>query len=293
MSARYDVRPGQILDATGATPTLSINKRHIEPDATETEQRHILKVLTYNIWDQQHYWQERLHAVIRTIKENAPDVVSLLDVNVQCLEVLNQTLSGQYIVFEVFQIEGAEKGIVLLCRRGTVKIPEGTTPYYYDYNSGEGRVIGVEIEILSTGNRVHVLATKFDDHPDNDYIREEQFGVVKRVIKPLKQCIVMGDFNVYGSREGVEKALEQSKLTDTWIKLGCPPRARYTYNGKRNTCVRDKRQLRASRVYFTDTEQLDIRSYCLLGLAPISEEVPIPPSCHYGVLAAFQSNKRH
>jgi endonuclease/exonuclease/phosphatase family metal-dependent hydrolase len=252
--------------------------------------KHLIKVLTYNIWDRQEYWQERIEHVVRLIKEHGPDVTCLLDVSENCYNYINDQLEKTYIVFQVFLLEGERTGMVLLCKRDTVNLPEGTQPYYYDFNCGIGRVIGVELKLLSNGERLHVLCTKLDDHRDNDHIRSDQFAVVQQVIKKLRNCIVVGDFNIFRDGEEVQHKIMSSKLNDAWTKMGCPNRVKYTFDGKRNHITQDQSQLRASRIYYMGSH-LHIKSLGLIGTNYISDRLKVRPSCHYGLIGTFQCEK--
>jgi endonuclease/exonuclease/phosphatase family metal-dependent hydrolase len=285
-----DFKPGEVLESSLPAPTaVRIRKREMrEPNIDiKRDPRHLIKVLTYNIWHKEEYWQERIQHVVKLVKDTSPDVCCLLEVSQNCYHYVAKTLDPFYIVFQVFIEEGDTAGMVLLCRREAVELPEGSQPYYYDYSSGEGRVIGVELVLLSNGEHIHVLCTKLDDHRDNDHIRSDQFGMVQHVIKGIKNCILVGDFNVFGDKEEIDSKIMQSKLNDSWIKMGCPNKIKYTFDGKRNHITRDRTQLRASRVYYSGSH-LSIRSMGFIGTGHISPDVPISPSCHYGLTAVFQ-----
>ena len=249
-----------------------------------------LRVLSYNIWNNSSYWQERLSTVIRIIKSNSPDVICLMDVNKLCWEELRDTLEKYYIVFQVFLEEGNQSGIVLFCNRDTMQIPENTQPYYYDYNCGTGRIIGVELIHKETGDKVHVLATALDNTPDNDYVRAEQYAVIQKVTKSLKHYILVGDFNIQSHREEIEKKLIASNMSDVWIDMGCPLKAKYTYNGRKNQWARNKKQLRSTRIY-SHTSHYNIIGFNMVGLE--DPETKFAPSCHYGIMATFEGKSAH
>lgn len=283
-----DYKPGEILDSVSNQSTIRIKKRELqEPDIDiKREARHLIKILTYNIWDKQEYWQERIQHVVKLIKDGFPDVACLLEVSENCYHYVAKMLDPFYIVFQVFIEEGNKSGMVLLCRHDTVSLPTGCQPYYYDFKS-EGRIIGVELVLKSNSERFHFLCTKLDDHRDNDHIRSDQFSVVQHVIKGIKNCILVGDFNIFGDKEEVESKIMKSKLSDAWIKMGCPNRIKYTFDGKRNGITRDRTQMRASRIYYSGSH-LSIRSMGLTGTGCISPDVQISPSCHYGLTAVLQ-----
>jgi exonuclease III len=281
----------------GATFAPTPAKRELydrEMDFT-TKPKHLLKVLTSNIRDKDEYWQERIEHVVKLIKDNAPDVGCLLEVSENCYNYIQNELEKHYIIFQVFLLEGDSVGMVLLCKRETVDLPEGSQPYYYDFNSNQsdeqkGRVIGVELELLSNKERINVLCTKLDDRRDNDHVRSDQFSVVQRVIKKLRNCIVVGDFNIFRDSEEVHGKIQQSRLNDAWTKMGCPNRVKYTFDGKRNRITQDRAQMRASRIYYTGSH-LHIKSLSFVGTSQITSSLRITPSCHYGLMGTFQCEK--
>jgi endonuclease/exonuclease/phosphatase family metal-dependent hydrolase len=249
----------------------------------------LLKAMTYNVWNKEEYWEGRIDRVVKIIKDQSPDICCLHDVSEQCYKYVQRTLESFYIVFQVFLEEGEKVGTVLLCRKETVDLPEGTQPYYYDFTAGQGRVIGVELIHLSTGEHYHVLCTKLDDRRDNDHIRAEQYDVIHHIIGSIKQCIVMGDFNIHSDTEDIIGRLAESKLIDSWTALGCPSKVKYSSDGKRNHITQDRSQFRNARIYYC-CDHLVVRSQSLVGTSKISDTLPITPSSHYGLVAIFATN---
>jgi endonuclease/exonuclease/phosphatase family metal-dependent hydrolase len=283
--------------STSSSSSSRITKREIHDSDIDIkcDTQHNVKLMSYNIWDKEEYWEERTQQVIRIVKDNAPDVCCLLEVSENCYKDIFTALDPFYIVFQVFIEEGNRVGTVLLCRRGRVDLPNNSQPYYYDFNTGDdasnfqGRVIGVELVLLSNNEKLHVLCTKLDDHQDYDHVRSDQFKVIQQVIKGLRNCVVMGDFNIFRDDEEINHDIMTSKLHDSWIKIGCPAKVKYTFDGKRNNITQDKSRLRASRIYYSGSH-LSIRSLSLVGTNKISSDLPITPSCHYGIVGIFKSN---
>lgn len=299
------IQPGQVIQSHASMserhdnmgmPTLHrLSKREVDNpiNLVSRQEKHILKVMTYNIWEESSYWQERTNAVIQIIKSQSPDVACLLDVTKQCYDVFSRVLESTYIVFQVFTEEEKPSGIVLLCRRDTLELPDGSQPYYYDYATN-GRIIGVELKVLSSGDYINVLCTKLDDYRDNDNVRLEQFKIANHVINKdlkIKNYILMGDFNIFSDNEPVAGAISSTRMVDAWVKMGCPPKVKYTFDGKKNKSTTDRTRLRASRIYYHGT-RLNIKSMGFVGMGRISEDAPLPPSCHYGLVAWFQVGHR-
>jgi exonuclease III len=246
-----------------------------------------IKVLTYNIWDNSSYIQERLIYIAKLLKKKSPDIVCLTDVSSTALNYLSDILDKQYLFFQVFTTEGDRSGTVLLCKYDTITIPKDTQPYYYDYPDGQpGRILGAELTHTQSGFKFHVLATRLDEDPDNDYIREAQCDVIFNVTKTLKNFILMGDMNIYGSSEIAETKLNKI-MNDSWIKLQCPYQIRYTYNGKTNPIIKTNKKFRTSRIYYK-SKKLKLKTMSLVGVGYISDEIKIPPSPYYGLEVLYQ-----
>ena len=274
----------------------TIQRRELPEESNiTTEHKWLLKIMTYNVWNNKSYWQERIGSIIRILKDLKPDVACLLDVNEVQYSMLRDALDTIYTIFQGFIDENKKAGTVFFCNKKTVDIID--QPYFYDYNFTNGCVIGVEILIKSSGNKVNVVATELDKVPANDHIRADQIKMIQQVLKPLKHFILVGDFNIYNYREEGETKLTQCKLVDSWSKLGCPSKIKYTYDCKKNNCFKftdknDRTQLRNSRIYYNDTKQIEIKGLSLIGLEHINPQIPIPPSCFYGLMGTFQSIKK-
>jgi exonuclease III len=286
-----NLKPGTVA------PVASPMRRELyERDVEFTvKPKHLLTVLTYNIWDKSEYWQERIEHIVSLVKDHNPDVSCLLEVSDNCYRYIQSELAKSYIIFRVDEDSAGGAvgaGIVLLCNKKTVDLPEGGQPYYYDYSSGSGRVIGVELNLLSNNELINVLCTKLDDHRDNDHVRGDQFSMIQQVIKSqkIKNYIVMGDFNIFRRGEEVQGKILASDLDDAWTKMGCPNRVKYTFDGKKNRITQDRAQLRASRIYYSGTH-LHVKALSFIGTKIISDSLQITPSCHYGLLGTFQCEK--
>jgi hypothetical protein len=265
--------------------------KHDQPAGKAKGKPELLRVMTQNIWDEQHYFQERIHAIIRIIKNRTPDIICLLDVSQTAYGILEKGLGNMYIMFEVFTREGDPSGTVMFCNKNTIVIPDDSQPYYYDYPQG-GRIIGAEVKHIETDYSFHVLATRLDELPDNDNIREAQCEVIYGVVKKIDNYILMGDVNFYSRCEKAEVRLN-SIMIDTWIKIQCPPELRFTYNGATNPIIRNNARIRNGRIYYrSKKDRLLPRAMSIVGLENISDEIKIPPSPYYGLEAVYDIKRR-
>lgn len=248
-----------------------------------------LRLLTHNIWNNTLYYQERLSAIVRTIKNRAPDVICLIDVSVHAFQEIENQLESNYNMFQVFTEEGENAGTVLLCNKNTIDFPEDSSPYYYDF-PGSGRIIGADVCHRESGYRFHILGTRLDDHPDNDNVRENQCNVVCNVVRKLDNFVLMGDMNFYTRNERGEVRINEF-MSDTWVKIGCPPELRFTYNGKTNPIIRSNEKLRNSRIYYKSKSRkhgLAPKSMSLVGMENISSDIKMPASPYYGLETIYE-----
>jgi endonuclease/exonuclease/phosphatase family metal-dependent hydrolase len=268
---------------------LRVDKRHLDlPYTLETglASKVLLKIMTYNIGNgsDERFQTERLLAVVKLVKTNEADVVCLHDVTERQLKVFQDALDSSYLQFQVFVEEKNACGTLLMLRYSTVDIPDGSQPYYYDFTQGDGRIIGTEIIHLPTGYRFHLLTTRMEDGVDNDHVREAQYQVIDQVIKPLKNFVLVGDFNIYRINEAIQQQLDISRMTDFWYALGCPSLVKHT-----NVPTRQNR-LRSARVYTCTTSKkitLVPECMCLLGMNNISDTVSVTPAHSYALLAIY------
>ena len=254
----------------------------------------VFSVLTYNIWLEEKYSKERTLKIVNTIKRHMPDIVCLQEVTEYTLDIIKKKLEPYYQNFHSFVEERKSYGMCFLCKRDTVKVLD--RPYYYEYDgitSMSRDIIGCEVEFLKLPKMpFHVMTTHLESLPDNDHLRSEQFDVISEVIKPLKNLVLLGDFNIYSLQEDIERKISNSKLKDSWVEVGCPNRIKHTINYRKNSNVRGKVLSRSDRIYYsTNNPQFSVNKMSLLGLEQTSYNVSIPPSYHYGLLAEFRLDR--
>jgi hypothetical protein len=218
----------------------------------------------------------RMRVLAKIIMGGEPDAVCLLNVCVPGYQVLQRLLNPRYTLFQVFQEEKEKYGEVLLCHREKTRIVDGTQPYYYDFNVGKGRIIGVELRLHAFEHVIHLLLTKLDDKAENADVRAGQFAIVRQVLEPLDRAILVGDFNLFSVEEPVEQEVQPAKLKDAWVELGCPSALRSPNKNK---------DLRSTRIYHKDDE-LHVNRMSLLGTS-VLKKLNTQPADHYGLTASF------
>lgn len=281
MDGSYGVFPGQVIEYKVAKKEIEL-----EQEIQETIKYPTISILTYNVWASTEYLHERCDTIIKIIKEKQPDLVALHEVTEITYDIFQKALEKSYLIFQVFIDERNPYGTVLMCNYATTQIFEGTQPYYYDFQ--DGRVMGVEIYHNQSEMRFNFLATKLDDHADNDHIRDQQITVIQQVMKTMKHVILAGDFCSYDIQEDFEKRIRSMKLLDTWQRVGCPQMAKFTMS-KKNPLAKGNQ--RWSRIYTSATSRWQPRNFTLVGTGKIGN-LGIPPSRHYGVMSVMRCSSK-
>jgi len=270
-------------------------KRSLKTHLVDASSIKRFSVLTYNVWLAEDYQKERLLKIISMIREKNTDIVCLQELTVEMFKLVDARLGSYYQIFQAFISESDPYGSCIMCKKDTVKIVESDdNPYYYDYTGQtkmSRRVVGCEIEFIKyTAPKIHILTTHLESFPHNDTYRSHQVDILQGVIKPLKNCIVMGDFSISSPDEEAEKKLNEARLKDCWVEMGCPFKLKHTYNAKKNINVADKLQHRYDRVLYHSTH-IKPKLMALIGRDNVSQAVSIPPSNHYGLLVEFEINE--
>jgi endonuclease/exonuclease/phosphatase family metal-dependent hydrolase len=247
-------------------------------------------VLTYNVWFDKKYQVERTNKIIKLVPIYEPDIICLQELTETSYKLFENALSETYHIFQVFTTVADPYGTGLAFKRETVSLVD--KPYYFDYNNTKmgRRIIGCEAQIA--GIKIHFLTTHLESMSKNAHLRSLQFDTIKTAISNLDNIIIAGDFNITEKNEEIEKKLAISKLEDCWIKIGCPVRIAWTYNSKKNKniTVNNKKNVRSrlDRIYYSNgSREFRVARMQLIGMSDVSEDIPFPPSDHFGLLTNF------
>lgn len=246
-----------------------------------------LKIVSYNLWDNKQEQNVRLNAILNIIKKTKPDVACLFDASAEAFRLISTELSKTYLAFQIFLEIGDLAGIVFLCNLATTEIQSKEPPYYIDLPE-QARMVATGLIFRETGTEFQVAAAKLDDHPDHVDIREKQMETVLKAVHKISNLILVTEINSYKSDEPAEDLLAHSKLTDSWIKLGCPSTVKYTYDGRKNPLINGELQLRHTRILYRGLHRTYPISLALIGQGPISNKLNYPPSPFYGLMSTFK-----
>jgi len=263
-----DLKPKKLAIASSSVEDLSI----------EDIQLNVVKFMNYNIFCNTRNTKDtaeamRIEAIVRIIKEADPDVVALHNVDSNAFALVMGMLEHRYLIFQVFTDEKDMYGDVLLFHKERIELPDGSQPYYYDFKNG--RIIGTEIRTKSA-HQFHILTTSLDPGMDAENLRSDQFDTIQQVLKPLKNFILLADFPVADIHEPLERQITAVRMSDAWIKLGCPEQLR-TCTGVTNRC---------NRIYYRLPDTFWLNSLIASGLDRM-KDTGAPPSPHAAITAVF------
>lgn len=271
------------------------------------QQAPCIKAVAWNTWlgsksgGTDHFLSERLEHLVEEIKLIAPDVCALFDVSAELLPSFKEALGSHFMISQTFTDDMSQQsGTLLLLSRATVVKHEA---YFYDYEDGiDGNIVGTRCTWIPRGvqaaQKVHLskqkclgftfdlLASRFNDAPENDHIRKSQCMTLHRVLASIQgPALVLGDFNVFTQQEPAEAILLGERfmnLSDAWMQMKCPPRVKSTFVSK-------KLALRTTRILWKHEHALQPRVLSLLGVSPFlvspSTGEKVFTSSHRGVFA--------
>ncbi len=223
-----------------------------------------MRLLTYNIWFDPYYQEERTMAVIKIILTKRPDFVSLQEVTPKSINILHKYLDGGYY----FSKNNLDRNYdnIILSRYKIVDNFSQKFPY------------------TNMDRQFHYITSKVDNklikiigvHLESDYKSRIKYGQLQYIfdqIKYDKNVFIMGDCNIY---DNINVSL---KLKDGWEDDGRKMEMRYTYDSKQNSNINGNYKSRIDRV-FMDREW-KVTEFELLGKEFIVDKVQ--PSDHFGI----------
>ena len=281
------------------SPDIKVYRKELDETTTISEEpttSTLLRVLTYRLTCDSSYWQERLDAIMKIIRDTGTDVACLHGVTEDWWKRIKTACGKYFVPFQIFVEEGNTEGTVLMCNARTTRIVDGTQPYYYDFPGSEGRVIGVELVSLRARAKgsFHIVTTELGQ---DDEQRATEANIVAQVLQSLKNYILAGEFPICEEREEADNILNHLAGRDQWRHMGCPQKLRYTRRRPEREPDEDKEDdeteeqstkkrsefIRSARIY----SRMTVSSLCLVGLGRTSDSVQQPPSNCYGLLATY------
>lgn len=227
-----------------------------------------LSLLTWNVWFDEYQKNHRIKVLFKEIQQHSPDIIALQEITQESLLVLNTLIQETN-----YQIIGTP----LQHRYDTIilsRFPVLNWQRYALPQSQMGRNL-LLAEIAFQKTKIHFgtfhLESIFRNNEDEQTkIAQLQFI---EAITP-QNTILMGDTNFKNT------TIPQTSLIDIYEYIERPKAYEYTYSGKTNMHIKNKRMnSRLDRIYLKS--QQTITRFYLTG-----EEKQ--PSDHYGVFATLK-----
>lgn len=225
-------------------------------------------LLTWNIWFDEHQREHRTKELYKEIQQHKPDIVALQEVTPTSMDVLTSLVKEYHIVGA--PIRQSYDTLIL------TKFPVLNWQRYQLPETKMGRNL-LLAELIISDKTYHFgtfhLESLFRSKQD-EQVKLSQLEYIEVITPP--NTILMGDTNFKNTTDISSK----SNLQDIYELIDMPKAYEYTYCGKTNKNIRNKRlNSRLDRIYLKSKER--ITSFYLMGMET-------QPSDHYGVFASLK-----
>ena len=241
-----------------------------------------LTLVTYNLWFGEHWWEERIAALLDLVRGYHPDVIGFQEVTPRCLE---RVLSEDWVRrgYQVSDVDGSTlepHGVLLLSR-----LPmRGLTLCHLPSQKDRKLVLG---ELETADGCLCAGTVHLESSPPNILLRLQQLDRALPWLSRADDGVLMGDFN-FDPRDAAEQSLIEPPYMDLWSELhGDEPgytvdstlnRMRFEHKGQHKRARFDRILLR-SRGHHWAPESIRI-----IGTRPISpDQANLYPSDHFGL----------
>jgi len=281
-----------------------------------------LRILTYNVWFDQLYEEERRDAIFHEIQSLSPHIVCLQEVLPEFIKALIQQTWAQenYYLSDATGDFVSPYGCCILSRMDVTNFSAWLLPTMM----GRSCLIA-EFQI---DNNSFLCATVHLESLDSRNLRQKQLEVISSILKDSHTALLMGDFNMdsdinYSQLErrrsqaaDLEKdprdidypqlrpgeILENdavvkhfSNYEDVWKYLR-PDEDGYTFNSEINPMIHSSfEQMRYDRILFRTTDNLwtptNIKLFGTERIPNLKSKYPILMSDHFGLLLQLKYNK--
>ena len=240
-----------------------------------------LKILSYNIWFDEHKRTERLFSLFENIKIENPDVVCLQEVLNFQYDTIKDRLNYDYCFPD--KLNGTY-GCVILSKYPIIKSKIIGLP------SRMGRCITlVNININKT--MIAIANVHFEsEFGEINPTKIEQFRYVSTILNKLyndyNNVILCSDTNVMQQEE---KSFTNifNKMTDAWMAKGKNPQTEFTYDYFTNLNLQQRNirlKRRIDKILFRTKNILTLTDFNLIK----GSNKTTQPSDHHGISAIFK-----
>ncbi len=245
---------------------------------TGATERNELTVVTYNIWFNDHFADQRYHAIADLLARNMPHVMVFQEVTEAAVTVF---LAQAWVRENYYRaaVTGNDFGNYGMLVLSTMPISRATYTRL-PTRLGRGYLCA---EVTINGSPMVIASVHLESGKAASGLRARQLRRVLRALRTAEEAVVLGDFNM----RDAENTRIVASYCDVWPVLR-PNDAGFTEDTSVNLMRWDtknkRRQVRFDRVLYKGT-RWEPTAIELLGTEPISSGLPrIFPSDHFGVL---------
>jgi tyrosyl-DNA phosphodiesterase 2 len=246
-------------------------------DASGTDARDELTVMTFNIWNDPYFAAERHLAIVELTSRSEPDITVFQEVTLDALEIL---LAHPWVREHCFCAAVTDQNVgnygMLLLSRMPLRCV-GYTPLRSRMSRGF-----LQAEVIVGGTRTVVCSLHLDSGRAAARLRRGQLRRVYRALRSVDDAVVLGDFNM----RDAENEQIVPPFVDVWPALR-PHEPGFTEDTSINLMRLDSRNkhrhVRFDRVLLKGPTWA-AASIDLLGTEPLSGAYArVFPSDHFGV----------
>jgi len=242
-------------------------------------------VMSLNVWLENIYVQERMHAICETVRKCNPDVVMLQEVTAHSFSILDPLLKAMH--FATRSIQGKKFTEMLYFQTITVQALSFEQIPLIECTMNR------ELHILHglhkpTNKKIVFATAHLEQGEHRQHMRQRQWHFVQRVLEDKQWPWILGaDTNMaFYQDDGLKEY-----TADAWKTKMCSDATRGTWDPARNTNIPNfckiantVPQCRYDRFLY-QRNSLDVHDFILTCTEPMSNGVF--PSDHFGILSRF------
>jgi endonuclease/exonuclease/phosphatase family metal-dependent hydrolase len=246
-----------------------------------------LKISTFNVWFDRFYFSDRVNEIINILKSSSSHIICLQEVTAQFINLLAK---NDWIQKECYisDYNGTCFNLYGLMTISTVPIESVSI---HTFPTMQGR--NAQILNLNIFNKKVSIANVHLESLNSRDLRETQLFLTQQFVQNSDFSIILGDFNFDSKRNYIleETPLENDVLKkyklenylDAWEFLN-PNDPGFTFDSENNSNIEQFEQMRYDRILVKKSEEWKLESMELIGNRYISDEIPIYPSDHFGLV---------
>jgi endonuclease/exonuclease/phosphatase family metal-dependent hydrolase len=246
-----------------------------------------LKISTFNVWFDRFYFVDRVNEIINILKSSNTHIICLQEVTPQFINLLarNDWIQKECYISDYNGSCFNMYGLMTISR-----IPIESVSIH-SFPTMQGR--NVQILNLNIFNKKVAIANVHLESLNSRDLRETQLFLTQQFIQNSEFSIILGDFNFDSKRNYIleETPLENDVLKkykldsylDSWEILN-PNDPGFTFDSENNSNIEQFEQMRYDRILVKKSNEWKMKSMEMIGTSYISDEIPIYPSDHFGLV---------